>query len=512
MASLDTTTAPAQGADAPLPPNEQVYLLRGRKLVKFFLGLQQKDQLAPMSQLPAGSGLVTIPVKGAPILLVRNPRHARHVLVTHQDQYVKGIDYKVLAVLLGKGLLTNFDQELWQRQRALVQPLFARRHLEPMGTHMTDAAAAWLDRLEASHPDGAELELGAAMMELTLDVVGRALFGTSIDGKDVEVVGDAMNDVLHAAAANFKLVGLYRSISKLAGVKFESLLQLRFRHWNRAMKAKDALDGIVDGLIDKRIASKDEGDDLLSLLVAARDERGGDMPREQVRDEVMTFLGAGHETTANAMTWMWLLLSQYPEARKRMQAEVDEVLQGRRPTFADLDSLPWTNAVFQESMRIYPPVPAFSRVATKNDEIDGQAVPVGTVVIILPYLLHKDPELWPNPEGFDPERFMPGNTTGRHKQAYMPFGAGRRICVGAGFAQMEGVLLAAMTAQRFEFDLVRGTRVRKEIAITMRPRDGMPVQVRRRREAPTVGGDRGASASSDASAAGQAADGCPVDH
>ena len=483
MATLDTTT-PATAAPEPSPAP---YILRGAELARFFVKLQQKDQLAPLGSLPSGSGIVRIPAPGAPIMLIRDPQHARHVLVTNQDVYVKGIDYKILAVLLGQGLLTNFDQDLWQRQRALVQPLFARRHLGPMAAHMVDATGDWLDRLERSHADGQEIELSAAMMELTLDVVGRALFGANIPQRDVDVVGHAMTDVLRAASANFRVVGIYRGLSKIRGIEFNDLLRLRFRHWGRAEKAIEALDGIVDGLIDARLEGPSGGDDLLSLLLAARDERGGgEMAREQVRDEVMTFLGAGHETTANALTWMWLLLSQYPEARKRMQVEVDEVLQGRRPTFEDLERLPWTNAVLQESMRIHPPVPAMSRVASRDDVIDGEPVPEGTVLIVLPYLIHRDPDLWPNPEGFDPERFMPGATRGRHKQAFMPFGAGRHICVGQGFALTEGVLLAAMTAQRFEFDLVRGTRVRREVAITMRPRDGVPFQVRRRQGAPQV--------------------------
>ncbi|MDO9353454.1 MAG: cytochrome P450, partial [Solirubrobacteraceae bacterium] len=452
MATLDTTTVPTAPGTGRLP----VYRLKGRKLTRFLMSLQQPDQVGPLAQIEGGSDIVHITAGGGDVMIIRNAHHMRQVMVTNQDAYVKGDDYKILAVLLGQGLLTNFDQALWQRQRALVQPLFAKRHLAPMGTHMTDAASAWLDHLDETHADGEVLELGQAMMGLTLDVVGRALFGASIDGRKTEIVGDAMNDVLHAAGANIRVVGLYRVLTRLFGVEFSDLLRLRFRHWSKAMRATAALDAIVDGLIDGKNAKGEGGDDLLSLLLAARDEQGGDMPRTQVRDEVMTFLGAGHETTANAMTWMWLLLSQYPEARKRMQAEVDEVLGGRRPTFDDLGSLPWTNAVFQEAMRLYPPVPAFTRVCKVEDEIDGVRVPRNTVMVLVPYLLHRDPEHWPNPEGFDPERFMPGNTAGRHKQAYMPFGAGRRICVGNGFSLMEGVLLAAMTAQRFEFDLVRG--------------------------------------------------------
>jgi cytochrome P450 len=487
---MTATSEPSRsvaGADAPLagPPHD----LRGLPLARLFAGLQRKDQLAPLGALPPGDGLVRIPVKGAPIVIVRNPHHARHILVQHQDLYAKGIDYRILAVLLGRGLLTNFDLTSWQRQRALVQPLFAKRHLEPMAAHMADATGDWLDRLERRAADGTEIDVNAEMMQLTLDVVGRALFGASIDQRSVDVIGEAMTTVLRSASANFRVVGLYRAIGRLPGVKFDDLLRVRRLHWIRAQRRIARLDEIVHGLIDARLRSgpRASGDDLLSLLLAARDERGEDgMDRTQVRDEVMTFLGAGHETTANAMTWMWLTLSRHPEARRRMEAEVDEVLGGRRPTLADADRLPWTTACLNESMRLFPPVPAISRWAIRRDEIDGVKLPAGTVAIILPYLIHRDPQIWPNPEGFDPERFMPGAGAGRPRQAFMPFGAGKRICVGSGFATVEGTILAAMITQRYRLDLVPGTRIRREVAITLRPADGMPMTVHRRTDGPPL--------------------------
>lgn len=495
MATLDRTTSqPADAATATSGPPVQA--IDRSQVLRLFLGMQKRDQLQSLDDLPGTSGMVRIDAPGTPVFIIRDPQHARHVLVTNQDNYAKGIDYKILAVLLGQGLITNLDQQHWQKQRKLVQPLFARRHLAPMGTHMTDATADWLDALAREHTDGQELELGAAMMELTLDVVVRALFGASIDRRSVETVGDAMTDVLRAAQANFRVIGLFRALSRLPRVQFEDLLHLRWRHRARADRAAANLDGIVDRLIDDAQAKGASGDDLLSLLLSARDEQGEAMSRQQVRDEVITFLAAGHETTANAMTWMWLALSRNPSARKRLQDEVDTVLQGRVPTFEDLDSLPWTRACLEEAMRLYPPVPAVSRMSQADDEIDGVRIPKGSVTVVMPYLIHRNPDLWPNPEGFDPERFMPGEDgrqPSRHKQAFMPFGAGRRICVGNGFALMEGVLLAAMTAQRFEFDLQPGVVVKREFAITLRPRDGLPVKVVERAGGPALAG-RAASA------------------
>ncbi len=176
----------------------------------------------------------------------------------------------------------------------------------------------------------------------------------------------------------------------------------------RAQRGIARIDEVVHALIDERLREGAAGSDLLSLLLSARGDAGEEMDREQVRDEVTTFLAAGHETTANALTWMWLLLSRHPDARARMEAEVDEVLGGRAPTLADVERLPWTTACLNEAMRIFPPVPAISRVAMRRDVVGGLKVPAGTVMVILPYLIHRDPQLWPNPEGFDPARFLPG--------------------------------------------------------------------------------------------------------
>ncbi len=485
MATLDSTTNPAAGAAA-APTRPPLQSIDRKQVLRLFLGMQKRDQLQSLDDLPGTGGVVKIDAPGTPVFIIRDPQVARHVLVTNQDNYAKGIDYKILAVLLGQGLITNLDQQHWQKQRRLVQPLFARRHLAPMGTHMTDATADWLDALDRAHAAGEELELGAAMMELTLDVVVRALFGTSIDRRAIDTVGDAMTDVLRAAQANFRVIGMFRALSRLPRIEFEDLLHVRWRHRARADAAAAKLDGVVNTFIDGAQARGAKGDDLLSLLLSARDEDGQAMDRQQVRDEVITFLAAGHETTANAMTWMWLALSKNPAARKRLHDEVDTVLQGRVPTFEDLDSLPWTQACLEEAMRLYPPVPAVSRMSVADDEIEGIRIPAGSVTVVMPYLIHRNPELWPNPEGFDPERFMPGADKSRHKQSFMPFGAGRRICVGNGFALMEGVLLAAMTAQRFDFDLKPGVVVKREFAITLRPRDGLPVTVVPRTGAPEV--------------------------
>ena len=483
---MATTTAAPAPAAAPAPPAPKPYVLRGAKLAKF-LWEGRHDPLEPLCRLPGAPGIVRIPDPFANVFLVRSPQDARHVLIANQDAYAKGTDYRVLGVLLGNGLLTNAEPVFWQRQRKLVQPMFAKRHLAPMGVHMTAAATDWLGKWEAKATvEGVPVDAHQEMNALTLDVVDRALFGVGIDDATTQVVGRAMTDVLHAGSYYLRTGWITRALMGV-GLELNTALRTRPRMWRQAMRAIDTLDGVVERLIAAYEADPDpDPHNLLALLLSARDEETGEpMSREQVRDEVMTFLGAGHETTANALSWMFLLLSQHPNVREHLQAEVDDVLQGRTPTPEDVDRLPYTLAVLQEAMRLYPPVPAVSRVALEDDVVGGARVPKGSGVLVLPYVIPRDPQLWPNPEGFDPRRFLAPELGGtmtpdRPKQAFMPFGAGRRICVGNGFALMEGVLLAAMITQRFELDLQSGVRVQPEIAITLRPEGSLPMVLRRR--------------------------------
>lgn len=290
------STMPQLATDAPqsaVPSPPATYRMRGREIGRFLRRIGGKDLLRGLSALPGDSGLVWMKIAGPPIAFIRDPEHARQVLVTNQDNYVKGNDYRILAVLLGKGLLTNFDLELWQQQRKLVQPLFAKRHLSPMATHMTAGADAWLDGMAPQAERDEQLDVNSAMMGLTLDVVCRALFGTTVDAQVTRTVGGAMNTLLTAAQANLKMAGVYDVIETVPSIEFSDLLRVRRVHWNRAQVAKAQLDEIVYGLIDGRRADPDpEADDLLSLLLGARNEDGGgEMDREQVRDEVMTFLG-----------------------------------------------------------------------------------------------------------------------------------------------------------------------------------------------------------------------------
>lgn len=412
---------------------------------------------------------------------LRGSEQVRHVLITNQDNYKKSNQYSLLARVLGKGLVTS-EGELWRRQRSLVQPMFAKRHLTPFAEHMASAATASLDGWDRTLPDGTPLEMVEQMSHMTLDVVGRALVGNDFT-QHAEAFGVALGSVLHevgAAGRTAWVQGGGQAPYMTPELAFKTLP----RRWARYTRNAQVLDDVIVELIERRsreTPAADDKEDLLRLLVDARDEATGEgMTPEQARDELMTFVTAGHETTANGLTWMWYLLSQNPVAREQLLAEVDEVLGGRVPTPDDLDLLPWTTACFQEAMRLYPPVWHVQRQAIADDVVGGYHVPAGSLIFIGTWTTHRDPSVWPNPAGFDPRRFIGDAPKQRPRQAYLPFAGGRRNCVGQGFAMMEATILTAMISQRFTFDFIPGSPVVPDPTVTLRPLYGMPMRINRR--------------------------------
>ena len=389
----------------------------------------------------------------------RSPDHVEHVFIAGHDKYRKATHYRLIAAVTGEGLLTN-EGEPWARNRRLIQPIFAKRHLDALVPHMTAATGEFLDRWQ-QRPAADAVDVAAAMSEVTLDVVG---LRTGV-----------------AAARLQLLLALPRWMVNLGGWLLYNVPFVP-PPLSNIRKAMHTIDDVVRGVIDTRIDGSDarREDDLLGLLLAARDEHGQALSRTQVRDEVVTMVLAGHETTANGLAWLWYLLARHPEARDRLDAEVDAVLGGRTPTAADADRLVWTTACFQEAMRLFPPAWVLEREATADDELDGYRIPKGSTLIFPVYLIHRDPRWWPEPNVFDPTRFLGERAAQSHRGAYLPFGAGRRACVGANFALMEGTLIAAMVSQRFSLDLVPGASIRPEATVTLRPRYGLPMTMRRR--------------------------------
>ncbi|ORW01090.1 hypothetical protein AWC14_10210 [Mycobacterium kyorinense] len=387
--------------------------------------------------------------------LLSRPEHAEHLLDAHQDRYVKAFTYRPLKTILGDGLLTS-EGQTWQRHRRLVQPVFSHRHVQSFAPAVVAAAR---DRASRWAP-GTTIDVADEMRTLTMQVIGRVLFGVDL-AADAEPVGRAVSRLQSAAI--------------MAGIALSGVGSPQRARWLAehlipgAGRAATTLDSLVTRIIDARIATPhSEPSDLLDLLLTAQ---AGEEPlsRNEIQDEVMTLVLAGHETTSNTLTWALTLLSRYPAARDRLAAEVDEVVGGGDPQAGDMESLEWTQAMVSETMRLYPPAWTIERDAVTADNIAGVEVSPGDTVAISPYLLHHHSEFWPNPEGFDPRRFLSEDATKRPRYAFMPFGGGRRICVGTGLAQLEATMALAVLAQSARLDLLPGTVVRPRADITLHP-------------------------------------------
>lgn len=397
------------------------------------------------------------------VFFLNHPDLIKEVLVTNNDNFMKGLALQRAKRLLGEGMLTS-EGEFHRRQRRLAQPAFHRARIASYAAVMTDYAA----RLRERWRDGATLDISEEMMNLTLAIVGKTLFDADVvsDSKDV---GAAMNVALD----------LFNTIT----IPFFNLLQkLPLPQVRRFDAAKAKLDAIIYRLIEeRRAAGKDRGD-LLSMLLLAQDEEGdGDgMTDEQLRDEAMTIFLAGHETTANMLTWTWYLLSQNPDAETKLHAEIDEVLGARLPTFADVPRLRYTEMVLAESMRLYPPAWAVGRLSLGDCEIGGYPVPKRSLVLMSQYVMHRDARYFPDPLRFNPQRWTATARQSRPPFSYFPFGGGPRRCIGEGFAWMEGTLLTATLAQQWQMRLVPNHLVALRPVITLRPKYGMRMTVTRR--------------------------------
>jgi cytochrome P450 len=389
--------------------------------------------------------------------LLNHPDWIKEVLVTRQANFTKSRALERARVLLGDGLLTS-EGDFHRRQRRLAQPAFHRDRLAGYARSMVDCTV----RCREQWRSGAEFDVSQSMMRLSMAIVARALFSADIDSEADEISG-ALGQV-------FEL--------------FEALL-MPFSQWleklplpskRRFERARDRLDQTVYRLIAERRASGRDTGDLLSMLLLSQDEEGDSdksgrgLTDKQVRDEALTILLAGHETTANALTWTWYLLSQNPEAEAQLHAELDRVLAGRLPTLDDLPRLRYTEAVFAESLRLYPPAWAIGRRAKQDFSIGEYVIPARSIVLMSPWVVHRDARWFPDPLQFAPERWRSGEIESRPKFSYFPFGGGARTCLGERFAWMEGVLVIAALALGWRLRMAPGQQVDTKARITLRPK------------------------------------------
>ncbi|MEO8112987.1 MAG: cytochrome P450 [Phenylobacterium sp.] len=398
---------------------------------------------------------------GPSLLLVSDPDGVRRVLLDNMTNYPKAeLPRRFAAMVLGDGLALS-EGETWRAHRRIMAPAFEPRRLGVYAPGMTAQATALAARWRGRE-SGAVVDVLDEMSTLTLAIISEAMFSTS---------SPAIRDVVGAAMP--EALALRPGLAALLPIVGRSQVKVLER---RARTVFAPLDAAVEALIRQREQASGEGpDDLLSQLLRTRDAESGEgLSHREVRDQVVTIFLAGHETTSVALAWTWYLLSQHPEAEARLHAELAGVLGGRAPTGDDLQELPYTRAVIEEAMRLYPPLSSlFARQAVRDDVVCGRRVRAGQVLIVSPWIIHRHRLLWEEPEQFQPERFLEGRGAERPRFAYLPFGAGPRVCIGASFAMMEAVLVLATLAQQFRLRLAPGQRLELRHRATLRPTGGM---------------------------------------
>ena len=465
---------------------------RGREVLAVVLG-RKRDPVRLIAELHEKFGdTVRIPVGDTTQFLLGNLAGVKHVLVDHHRNYSKGPAYELLASILGNGLVTS-EGEHWKKQRKLIQPFFQEERLRIFSKVTLELVLEEVRALEALADSGSSVDVFSRMMDLALKIVSRTVLGTDVYAQERNI-HDSFTIILHhiekLSTSRMRFLELLPGGSRLRGLR-KWLARLPTDERKQFLSAIEALNCVIGGVISQRRAEMSRAriaksavdcaaPDLVTLLLQAQDESGQlAMSDTEIRDEVMTLFLAGHETTATALTWTFYLLAKHPEYHGEIRTEIETVLQDRVPSLEDLASLRMCQWVFEESMRLYPPVWRLSRFAREKDEIQGYSVPKGSVILVTPYLIHRDPRYWESPATFEPERFCPERASARQRLAYLPFGAGPRACAGAMFAMTEAQMILAVICRRIFFDLEPDHQLVLQPRLLLRPQGGMPMSVHR---------------------------------
>lgn len=443
-----------------LPPTPKEHWLLGSAFyfVKDSIGFLQEN-------CPKYDGIFRVTSRFEKVIIVYAPEYIKHVLQDNNRNYVKSFGYEVLKMLLGNGLLTS-EGDFWMQQRRLIQPAFHKERLQMLAQRITDCIDELAGELEAKS-DAAPLNLQKEMMALALNIVARSLFTSDVKTL-ISEIGENMD------IANESAIERIRNPFRLP-------LWIPVPYNIREKRAIAKLDAVILRIIEQRRQSAIEHDDLLGLMMAAKDEDTGErMSDKQLRDEVMTLFLAGHETTALALTWLFYCLHQNPQVEEKLLQEAKTVLNGRTPQFSDLPKLDYTRQVVEEAMRLYPPAWMVGRKALEDDEIGGYLIPKGHSILMPAFYVHRNPQLWDAPEQFNPARFEKEKAKERHRFAYFPFGGGQRMCVGNNFAMLEMQFAVSMLIRKFHFRLQEGFKPQLEPLITLRPKGGMMMHVQKR--------------------------------
>jgi len=396
------------------------------------------------------------------LAVVNDPEYVKYIMQDNNKNYKKWFKNDVLEMVLGRGLLTS-EGDFWRKQRRLAQPAFHKERLAKMADTMITCTQQQIKKLEQL-ADKKNIDISTEMMELTLNIVAGAMFSSEVKGA-IQVVSHEIEQVSLMATARFN--NPFR-----LPIKYPTPANLREK------KSIKNLDDVLNPIIRERRKSTGRFDDLLAMLMEAKDEDTGEqMSDQQLRDETMTIFLAGHETTALALSWLWYLLDKNPAEAQKLYDEIDQVTQGRVPTLEDLMRMPYTRMVMDEALRLYPPAWLIMRENLEDDEIGGYRIPKGYTLMIPVYTIHHDPKLWPEPDAFKPERFSKENAKTHHRFSYFPFGGGPRQCIGNNFALMEMQLIIVLMLQKFRFKTTAGFKPEMHPMVTLRMLHGMHMDI-----------------------------------
>lgn len=415
----------------------------------------QRDQLGFIQKMHHTYGsMATMYVGKKPFVMLFRPEYVRYLLTENARNFTalqsSGGD---LAEILGEGLLT-IEGETHRKQRRLVQPAFHKKRVEGYSVDMVHYTSEML----ATWQNGAEIDIARAMQQLTLRIVAKSLFGVELLNEVNDLGQNFSSMIEHRRRLPARLLNIY--------------VDLPFTMYGKRMAARRKIHEFIDQLIAQRRAEQRDAGDVLSMLLDAQDEENI-LTDSQVRDHVMTFVAAGHETTANALNWTFYLLALNPASRNKLLHEIQTVLAGRTPTLQDLPNMPYTEWVINEVMRVYPPVWMMGRRAVEAFDLDGYSFPAGSIFMLSQWVMHRHPDLWSDPEAFHPERWNPANEQKAQPWSYFPFGGGPRICIGMPFAQLEAKLLLTTILQRYTPRLAPGFQVKLKPRVTLRPQNGL---------------------------------------
>lgn len=440
-----------------LPPSVKPNLIGGHFL-KF-----RRNPIDFLDEISKLGDITYFKLFNVPAYFLNHPDLIRDVLITSNAKFEKGRALKRAKGLLGEGLLTS-EGEKHLKQRRMIQPAFHRRQIAEYAKAMVEYAEKMSDEWQ----DGEVRDIDREMMKLTLQIVGKTLFSANVDDETDEV-SKAMNSLMEMF--NFLVIPFSEILEKFP-----------IPHAIRYKAARETLDRVMYQIIEKRRKENVDKGDLLSMLLIAQDEDDGSgMTDKQIRDEALTLFLAGHETTANAMTWTFYLLSNNPEKAAKLHKELDEILNGKTPSMEDVPKLKYTESVFAEAMRLYPPAWAIGRLSIEEHRFAEYDIPKDALVLLSPYITHRDERFWESPNEFIPERWEKQSIKeAGNKLIYFPFSKGVRSCIGESFAWMEGILLIATLAQKWKLNLMPEQKIGLNPLMTLRPKFGMKMQIEKR--------------------------------